>query len=217
MTHTKALWLFLLLAACAAGGCSRSAANLDGRDRENPIVRRAAARAREGDIEGARALYRKALDQDPRLARAHLDLAILLHDRELDELRAIYHYERYLELRPSSEKEEIIRSRLRLAKHAYAASLRTTSRVGSVPVKDSREAAAEVLDLRRRNETLQARVAELEKQLADASKALADIEAQVRKRTSAQGSASAEARTHRVQAGDTLSSIAVKYYDDAGR
>lgn len=208
--------VFLALLTVGAG-CLPSVSSRDHRDGRHPLVRRAAARAREGDQDEARRLYRKALDDDPSLARAHLDLAILLHDREIDYLRAVYHYERYLELRPETEKMDMIRNRLRLARQALAVSLQERPRVESVPVKGSREAAAEVLAMRQANDALLARVDELEEELAETRKALSDLKAHVRRQAASHPAHGRPERTYRVQAGDTLSSIAVTFYDDAGR
>ncbi|MDA0989501.1 MAG: tetratricopeptide repeat protein, partial [Verrucomicrobia bacterium] len=112
-TVVRHLSLFGLVLAMA--GCSRGVAWLDQRDQDLPLMQRAAARAAEGDVESAIRLYTKALDQDPDSARAHLDMALLQHDYKKDYVGAIYHYERYLELRPDTEKRSMIEERSRLA------------------------------------------------------------------------------------------------------
>ena len=115
----------LLLAAPAllAGGCYRSASWMDARDGAEPLMLRARDRVNEGDVKGAIRLYTEALDRSPDLARAHLELALLYHDREKDCVRAIYHYRRYLEARPDTEKSEMIEDRIRLAGQWFAASI----------------------------------------------------------------------------------------------
>ena len=110
----------MIVLLALAAGCGRGVGWLDDRDRSGVLVHRAAAKADQGDIAAAMDLYQRALDQNPALARVHLDLAILLHDEKSDYVRAIYHYSRYLELRPETDKRELIKNRIRLAEQAFA-------------------------------------------------------------------------------------------------
>ncbi|MFC1497451.1 hypothetical protein ACFLS1_03120 [Verrucomicrobiota bacterium] len=105
--------------------CSKNVSFLDKRDRSDSLVEKAIARKNQGQIESAIRLYQDALDNNSKLARAHLDLAVLLHDNaeEKDHIRAIYHYQRYIELRPETEKREMIENRIRLASQSFAASV----------------------------------------------------------------------------------------------
>ena len=210
-----------------AMGCHRTVADNDHRERKLPIMERAAICADAGDIEGAVALYKKALDENPKLARAHLELAVLLHDQGKDYLSAIYHYRRYLELRPETEKRELINDRIRLASQSFAATILPADRFmaekaatlekenellkGKVAAlaeeierlkSSSREAA-----LLKQNEALNAKIAQLERELAAC-----------RGRTGTAGPVLPHGqRTYRVQRGDTLSSIAARFYGDAGQ
>ncbi|MBN1557066.1 MAG: LysM peptidoglycan-binding domain-containing protein, partial [Lentisphaerae bacterium] len=68
-------------------------------------------------------LLERVLHGDPDNARAHLDLAILLHDQRRDFVGAIYHYRRYVELRPGTEKAEMIQHRIRVAEQLFGAKL----------------------------------------------------------------------------------------------
>lgn len=67
-----------------------------------------ARRYREGDFEAAIKIYEKALQIDPNLAAAHLDLGIIYDDYRTDKKRAIAHYKEYLRLEPKSEKAEMV-------------------------------------------------------------------------------------------------------------
>jgi len=86
-------------------------------------MRKAASEKDQGDHEAAIHLYERVLDVTPRMAKAHLDLALLLHDSKKDYNGAIYHYKRYLDLRPGSEKRTMIENRIRLAQQLYAVSI----------------------------------------------------------------------------------------------
>ena len=107
----------------AGCGCSRAVTWFDERDRSEPLMRKAHTKENEGDLDSAIRLYTDALDDNPKAARAHLDVALLLHDYRKDYMRAIYHYRRYLELRSHTEKKAMIKDRIRLAEQLFAASV----------------------------------------------------------------------------------------------
>ncbi|MDD5705227.1 MAG: LysM peptidoglycan-binding domain-containing protein, partial [Kiritimatiellae bacterium] len=65
--------------------------------------------------------HQEVLMQAPRTASAHLDLPLLLHDYRKDYIGAIYHYRRYLALRPETEKAPMISNRLQVAEQLLAA------------------------------------------------------------------------------------------------
>jgi hypothetical protein len=227
-----------------AAGCGGGAGWLDRKDRADPLVRRAQARVKEGDVKAGIRLYQAALDSDPSLARAHLDLALLYHDVEHDYVRAIYHYRRYQELRGSTEKKQMIEDRIRVAGQLLVAGMQRS---------DGR--AVDKADLEQQNQNLKSNVerlnAELEMLRSKYERLVAALRQQERGATAASGSeglpgalpgrdvvlpesaggrpgdraaGGSEAasgtravRTYRVQVGDSLSSIARQMYEDPGQ
>lgn len=111
------------LAMSLLAGCSSQVQEQDALEFNYPAVRKARAKLREGDKQSALALLNRAIDEKPKLAQAHLEIAQLYDDYERNYARAIYHYERYLELRPQTEKREMIEGFIRKAKIAFAASI----------------------------------------------------------------------------------------------
>jgi len=233
----------VLLVLCAVGllsGCRRDAAWLDERDLSEPLVQKARAKEREGDQTGAIELYAKALEHNPLNARAHMDIAVLLQQIEKDYVSAIYHYRRYLELRPETEKVEMIEERIRLAEQMLVTQLQPAwQRVqeewseetgqeipASIPTVDTnkiREYEDRIATLRQESESLKRRITDLTTDLRDQK-------AQVQRLTSALASARSRStpkpeprdtglqrvvRTHRVRRGDSLSRIAKEVYGDA--
>lgn len=196
----------ILLAAC-----SRSASVLDAREDRDPLMRRARAKEKARDIDGAIELYNEALMRKPELARAHLMLGLLYEKEKEDYLRAIYHYQRYLELRPQAEKKELIEEVIRRAKLTYAASL-----------PDRPSAAVE-------------EIAMLKREIARLKAELAAKEGAARARASVASPAVTPPRsnreealvkpepappeppvqTYQVKRGDNLSRIAGKMYNDS--
>lgn len=90
-------------------GCRRTSAQLDLVDERNPVFQRATRKAQEQDYEAAITLYREALRTSPRSAKAHLQMGMIYDDVYKNPIRAIYHYERYLELRPDAEKRDLVK------------------------------------------------------------------------------------------------------------
>jgi len=116
-------WVLAAALAAALAGCSGQVREQDSMEFSYPAIRKARAKLREGDKQAALELLNKAIVEKPSLAQAHLEAAQLYDDYDRDYVRAIYHYERYLELRPQTEKREMIEGFIRKAKIAFAASV----------------------------------------------------------------------------------------------
>jgi nucleoid-associated protein YgaU len=190
------------LAVLFALGCERPVASLDAQERNRSLLKRAAAKVANDEYPAAIRLYRQALDADPTLGRAHLDLALVLDGRGEDLVGAIYHYRRYLQLRPATEKAEMLRGRIQRAEQTYAAQI--------LKLKEDQQAGESPED-RQMKEALQAlrgRVAALQRENSRLR-----MEAG-RRRASTAGRTGAP-RTYTVKRGDTLSSIALEMYDDS--
>lgn len=209
----KLFCVFILLMMSFEGGCKRSVARLDERDLGDPLFQKARAMANAGDVEAAARLYAEMLEDAPGTARAHLELGLLMHSYRKDYASAIYHYRRYLELRPDSDKREMIEGRIRLASQSFAASVLPHERGTADAVSEaekSEEAQAEVVAaLQKENETLRNKVEALGLEIE-------------RLRQTAQTTPSAPdaaddgaPRSYRVKSGDTLSRIAIQFYNNA--
>lgn len=107
----------LLTIGCASlvlfAGCGKESASETAR-KERAAALRAEARTAEaqGNAIAAEAFYRQLLTVDPADASAHLSLANLSHDARKNYLDAIYHYQRYLDLQPESDKTQLVNDRL---------------------------------------------------------------------------------------------------------
>ena len=60
------------------------------------------------DFKGAVEEFEKALETNPRSAAAHFELGWLYENKVNDYAAAIYHYQRYLQLQPNSERSHAI-------------------------------------------------------------------------------------------------------------
>jgi nucleoid-associated protein YgaU len=189
----------------------------------DPNVKRARERRAVGDYVGALEWYQRALDKKPGLARVHWDMAQIYDQHLTNELRAIYHYERYLELDPKAERRQLVEQSIGLAKLSYAVSL---------PDRPS-EAVQEIARLRREIDSLRALLTEARDELARLSappstagaaggQASATVSPAVASQVIAESLKPAPPQptrfdTYIVQPGDTMSKIAKKMYNDANK
>jgi tetratricopeptide (TPR) repeat protein len=72
------------------------------------------------DFKGAIEEFEKSLEVNPHNSRAHAQLGWLYEEKELDPASAIYHYQKYLRLRPDSHNAEVIRQHIMNCKQDLA-------------------------------------------------------------------------------------------------
>lgn len=164
------------------------------------------------DYKGAIESFEKALEVNPRSASAHLELGMLLAKREADPAAAIYHYQQYLKLRPGAENAGPVNQQIQVLKQDLAKNMLQPSLTP---------------ELQRRYEQLadenQRLRTEVEKWRAYYSRSASEAEAPpvssgehlptptITTQTPIPSPAPAAQRTHKVEARETLSSIARKY------
>ena len=160
-----------------------------------PDYQRARKAVDSGDFRAAVGLYRRVIREAPDVARPHLELGLLYDEKIGDPISAIYHYRQYLALRPDSEKKQLVADFIERAQLTLAAKL--TPATGADP--------AELTRLQMENASLHRRVMELER-AASTEPATNPLPA------SEMVAESVKSRTHIVQKGDTLQSLALRYY-----
>ena len=100
-----------LLCVAVWAGCS--AASRDAKESRNRHMRRAFAAKDAQDIDVAIAWCEKALARNPQLSLAHRELALMLDNYREDYVGAIYHYRKFLEMRPDAKNREVIEELIR--------------------------------------------------------------------------------------------------------
>ena len=180
-------------------GCDRSPFDQSGKAMEQGQQKQAAQ-----DYRGAVASYEKALDGTSRTADAHFRLGILYDQKLNDPLSAAHHFRRYVEVAPKGAHVKEAMANTARIERVLAISLNEGTLIGH----------AEAIRLKQDNADLRAQVAALKASLAanaastptggPAAGKAADLNAQ---RKLAPGT-----RTYQVQPGDTLASIARKFY-----
>ncbi|HOU20875.1 MAG TPA: LysM peptidoglycan-binding domain-containing protein [Kiritimatiellia bacterium] len=193
--------LAALVVVLSAGCGSGSAERREARDR---YLRRASAAQEAQDIDRAIRLCQQALARRPSLALAHRELGLMLDNYRQDYAAALYHYSRYLELRPDSPNRADVENLIRHCRVSLAA------QVLESPDELRR-------DLQVRNEriaALELEVAGLREQLAMPRPAAPEPLAPP---AAAVPPPPAPPRVHVVQAGETLATISVRHFGTPAR
>ncbi len=111
----------LLLVAWLGSGCFLEAPGPADEQKE-PHYLTGKSRVTAYDYIGAVQAFERALQANPNSASAHLELGLLLSDKEavLDYAAAIYHLQRYLRLQQNAHNADMIRERVTVCKQGLA-------------------------------------------------------------------------------------------------
>ncbi|MDF7806009.1 LysM peptidoglycan-binding domain-containing protein [Pontiellaceae bacterium B12219] len=214
----RKIYPILFAALVTLTGCGKDAGSVEAREESDPNIISGQEFMEQGDYDAAIAEFRLALDQDPMMARPHLDLAIIYQQHKINYIHSIYHYDRYLELRPDAEKAAFINEQKLKVAQALANTLINNS--------------PEVKKVVQERNTLIQQNNDLKRQLADALKKSAPVTASTVKPKPAASSSqtvtetvpktatSGAAQKHQIYhvvGGDTLSKISTKFYGDSSR
>ncbi len=192
MRHFRPIGRVALLTLLAA--CGRVAPVTDADLGQLADYQRARKAAESGDFHAAAGLYDRVLRVAPDAARVRLELGLLYDEKMGDPITAIYYYRQYLALQPDSGKKQLVEDFVERAKLSLAAK-------GTEPPSVD---ASEVTRLQTENAALRGRIAELEKAAAPGATPEAV--------TTTPPTPPSETHTHLVQKGDTLQSLALRYY-----
>lgn len=218
----KQLLCFCL--AVAAGvtlsGCGSS--TIAGMDEEKePQFLIGRSRVNAMDFQGAVEAFEQALEANPRSAAAHMELGILYAEKMSDPATAIYHYGKYLKLRPDAPNAETIQGHILRAKQELAK--------GVMAIPPSTEIQRQLEQLAEENRQLRDQLAKLQavaSQVASNNRtftpSLNAVTVPAYQRgtttrptggtvTGARAERVVSSRTHKVQAGETLVAIARRY------
>ncbi len=219
------VWMGLLI---VTGGCGPSGLTWGGDTEANACCLKAKQAEEERDFDTALELYKKALLLNPQLADAHLEIGLLYEGKKKDQIAAIYHYRKYLELAPYSSKRQMVKDFIERAKVSLLTSLPQAAMLDG---DSAARLETDNTNLAQENARLHARVAELEKMLEQRTTqdilqsdnrpapqpvgpvaSVPATPAPVLASNAPAPAPSSTGRTHQVQKGDTLYSLAQRYY-----
>lgn len=210
LVPTMSCWLLL---ATVIGCTPKSSTPLD--EEKDPFV--GMGRRQETALDFTRAIesYHRALENNPGNSVAHYRLAWLYDKNDRDPAAAIYHFQRFLALRPNSEHAALINQRIIGCKQSLAKD------VALGPISDEMQQRLEELartthELRTECDRLTAENQALKARLAavDSSASRSSNESLASTRTTpppVRSQGTQRSTTHTVQRGDTYYSIANRY------
>src|SRR4051812_19895394 len=175
--------------AVSTGSCDRMIT-----PRSAQIIKDAENKTADGNYLRAIALYESALDDSPRTADVHYRLALLYDDKMHDPLHALHHFKRYLTLAPSGPHANEVKNFMK----------KDELELGTNLSGDAVVSRAEAARLKNENLTLRKDLDDLRGNRPPETK-------------TADKKPGAGARTYVVREGDTLASIARKFYKSTGR
>ena len=166
MTLANAAWrwaILVLFCACWTGCSPFGEGGWD--EEKDPNYLAGKNRAAALDHQGAIDAFEKALAANPRSAAAHLELGLIQHQHlATNWARAIYHFEKYLELRPKANNADLIRQRIAQCK------LELAKEVPFAAVNQQMQRELEKMDrLTRENTELRQQLEQLKAQWAQRS------------------------------------------------
>jgi nucleoid-associated protein YgaU len=188
--------ILILIAVIAFTGCDKLIT-----DKPKQKIALAEQKAKARDYSAAIRIYESALDGTAETAEIHYRLAVIYDDKLRRPADALHHFQRYLELRPDGE----------FAKEAEAYKKEATAKLVRSGTLGGPASQSELIRLK--NENLN-----LEKQLLESRQRAVALSVTAAKRAEeTKAPLPPGAKRHVVQAGETLGTIALKYYGSKAR
>lgn len=237
MLLTLAFAALACLYVLSAGGCDFGKAEVV-KETSEPHFLRGQEELRRGNISEALSAFLKVSEKRRDAPESHFELGRIYLEHMNDPNTAIYHFKKYLELKPNSPSSPMVRQMIETAQKKFAASLPESpfdSNIRRIELEEilqkqqkenlelKQKLAAAIATIDRLEATQNVRVeprAQRRSAVATASAQQHQAEHLRRAEQAAQNSASARVpnvsrdipSTYVVQAGDTLSSISRKIY-----
>ena len=213
----RSFYLPLLAMLIVVAGCDKDSGSIDAREEKDPNVVSGQEYMAEGKYDEAIATLKKAIDSDPDMARPHLDLAVIYQQYKINYIHAIYHYDRYLELRPDAEKAGFIQEQKLKVAQALANTLINNSPEVKKVVQERSQLIQENNDLKR--QLAAALKSPASTASAEPAPTVTSTVPKTAKPTSepVKTASNEKYEIYHVVSGDTLTKIATKFYGDSAR
>jgi tetratricopeptide (TPR) repeat protein len=190
--------VILLGALALLPGCDRMIT-----PRQAQLSKDADASAAEGNYAQAINLYETALDGTPASADIHYKLALIYDDKLNEPLNALHHFKRFLALEPTGKRAQEVKGFMKRDELTLLTNL----------TGDSMVPRAEVVRLRNENLSLRKQIGE--RWAAKKAASAAEKAAAKAGKPNEKAKTSGKGRRYTVESGDTLASIARRFYNSS--
>jgi LysM repeat protein len=186
--------VFGLLIFSSLAGCNQMITS-----RETQLSNEADAKAAQGDFAQAINLYEKALDGTAASAEIHYKLALIYDDKMQDPLNAMHHFKRFLTFEPTGKRADEVKQFMKRDQLALLTNL----------TNDSMVPRADLVRLNNENLSLRQQLGE---RWAAQKLAATQEKERAKQKPNDREKKPEKSRRYTVQSGDTLASIARKFY-----
>lgn len=190
-----------IVIVCLLGLLCSGCDQLFDKDRSKSAIAAAEKKASAGDFRGAVNLYESALDGTAKTSDVHFRLGVLYDDKLKSSRDGLHHFERYLDLTPAGTHVKEAKTYIKEDQLKLLASLS----------KGSFMSQEDAVKLKNDNQLFRKTINELRAQKN------APLPPGVAKGAQVQKPIPPGARTHIVKSGETLASLAAKYYKNKTR
>ena len=144
-------------------GCDKVDPRYEAEDDRNPYFQKASRAQNDRDYVAAAKAYEEALQKNPQLAAAHYELGLIYGEKLGEPVNAMYHFRKFLAMRPDSPQREMVQAHLDSAKINFATTMPNS------PVQNAEafvKLQSENLALHKELDEKAVKIAELESRLA---------------------------------------------------
>ncbi len=209
----RIIYLPLFVALLVSTGCEKDMQSIEEREERDPLVKSGQAYMEAAQWDEALDAFKKALEKEPLMARPHLDLALIYQQHKINYIHAIYHYDRYLELRPNAEKAKFIEEQKLKVAQALANTLINNSPDVKKVVQERNKLVQQNSDLIRQLADARSGKTKVLTVATTKQKTATAASPKSAKQKTSQSTSSAKHKIYHVEAGDNLTKIAQKFYN----
>lgn len=211
--HSNTLWLVLMTAVLLVVGCDD---NKDSSARtpelDDPEFRQGVTFSKQHEPRRALECFLRVIDTRKGAAESHLEAGRLYIDLK-DPLPAVYHFNEYIRLKPTSEQSKIVRQMIKTAEKLYLEQI--PGRPLEPDAVGATDQYAQLQKLKSENEKLKREVAELSRINKVNEVPVSNSTSLTSTKTVSTGPKNTT--TYVIKANDTLSSISRKFYGTDSR
>ena len=200
-------WVLMTTVLCLVGCDDTKDSNARTFELDDPVFRQGLAYGKQHETRRALECFLRVIDSRKGAAESHLEAGRMYIDLK-DPLPAIYHFNEYIRLKPTSEQSKIVRQMIKTAEKLYLEQI--PGRPMEPDAIGSADLNTQVQKLKSENERLKREVSELSRINKVSEAPITNLTSTTTPKTVSTGLKTST--TYVIKANDTLSSISRKFY-----